>query len=124
MTRDDIAESAVTTLISSDHDGAVFNMTGPESIDLHETADRYGRFVGREISYHPETVEEAYASRAVYDAPDWEVEGWVTSYLAIANGEMDVVSDAVETLTGRPPQSLEDFLAAHPESYQALLDRS
>ncbi|HET9204222.1 MAG TPA: SDR family oxidoreductase [Acidimicrobiia bacterium] len=124
VTRDDIAQSAVTTLISSDHDGAVFNMTGPESIDLHETADRYGRFVGREISYHPETVEEAYASRAVYDAPDWEVEGWVTSYLAIANGEMDVVSDAVETLTGRPPQSLEDFLAAHPESYQALLDRS
>jgi hypothetical protein len=31
---------------------------------------------------------------------------------------MDVVSDAVERLTGHPPQSLEDFLTAHPESYR------
>jgi uncharacterized protein YbjT (DUF2867 family) len=118
VTRDDIAQSAVTALTTSDHDGTSFDMTGPESIDLYETAERFGRFIGRDISYHPETVDEAYASRAVYGAPDWEVDGWVTSYLAIANGEMDVVSDAVETLTAHRPQSLEDFLSAHPESYQ------
>jgi uncharacterized protein YbjT (DUF2867 family) len=118
VTRDDIAESAATVLTTSEHDGTTFDMTGPESIDLYETAERYGRFIGREMTYHPETVDEAFASRASYGAPDWEVEGWVTSYLAIANGEMDVVSDAVETLTGHPAQSLEDFLTAHPESYQ------
>jgi uncharacterized protein YbjT (DUF2867 family) len=121
VTRDDIAESAATALTSSSYYGTSFDMTGPESIDLFETAERFGRFIGRDISYHPETVDEAYASRAVYGAPDWEVEGWVTSYLAIANGEMDVVTDAVETLTGHRPQSLEDFLTAHPESYQGLL---
>jgi uncharacterized protein YbjT (DUF2867 family) len=118
VTRDDIAESAATVLTTSEHDGTTFDMTGPESIDLHETAARFSRFVGREATYHPETVDEAYASRAEYGAPDWEVEGWVTSYLAIANGEMDVVSDAVKRLTGHPAQSLEDFLTAHPESYQ------
>jgi len=118
VTRDDIAEAVVTALTSSDHDGTSFDMTGPEAIDLHETADRFGRFIGKPIRYHPETVDEAFASRAGFGAPDWEVEGWVTSYLAIANGEMDVVSDAVETLTGHPAQGLEDFLIAHPESYQ------
>jgi uncharacterized protein YbjT (DUF2867 family) len=122
VTRDDIAGAAATVLTTADHDGVTFDMTGPESIDLYETAERYGRFVGRDITYHPETVDEAYASRASYGAPDWEVDGWVTSYLAIANGEMDVVSDAVDTLTGHPAQSLEDFLTAHPESYQGLLD--
>jgi hypothetical protein len=66
-------------------------------------------------------VDEAFASRSIYNAPDWEVEAWVTSYLAIANGEMDVVTDAVEQLTGHPAQSLEDFLKAHPESYQQHL---
>jgi uncharacterized protein YbjT (DUF2867 family) len=120
VTRDDIAEAAATVLTTSEHDGTTFDMTGPESIDLYETAERYGRFVGRPITYHPETVDEAYASRAVYGAPDWEVDGWVTSYLAIANGEMDVVSDSVERLKGHPPQSLEDFLTAHPESYQGI----
>jgi uncharacterized protein YbjT (DUF2867 family) len=123
VTRDDIAESAVTVLTSSDHDGTTFDMTGPESIDLYEVAERYGRFIGRDVTYHPETVDEAYASRASYGAPEWEVDGWVTSYLAIANGEMDVVSDAVETLTGHPPRSLEDFLGAHPESYQGIFEK-
>jgi NAD(P)H dehydrogenase (quinone) len=121
VTRDDIAASAVAVLTSSEHDGTTFDMTGPEAIDLYEVAHRFGRFIGKPITYHPETVDEAFASRAAYGAPDWEVEGWVTSYLAIANGEMDVVSDAVETLTGHPAQTLEDFLTAHPESYQQHL---
>jgi uncharacterized protein YbjT (DUF2867 family) len=121
VTRDDIAETAVAVLASSEHDGVTFDMTGPESIDLYETAERFGRFIGQPITYHPETVDEAFASRSIYNAPDWEVEGWVTSYLAIANGEMDVVTDAVEQLTGHPAQSLEDFLKAHPESYQQHL---
>ena len=121
VTRDDVAEVAAAVLASSGHDGAAFDLTGPESIDLHETADRLGRFIGRPITYHPETEAEAYASRAIYGAPDWEVEGWVTSYMAIGNGEMDVVSDAVPRLTGHEATNLESFLKAHPESYQHLL---
>ena len=35
-----------------------------------------------------ETVEQAWQSRASYGAPDWEVEGWVTSYAAIAAGDL------------------------------------
>jgi hypothetical protein len=59
-----------------------------------------------------ETEADAYASRAHYGAPDYEVEGWVTSYLAIRHGEMSPVTDVVERVIGRPPRSLRDFLAA------------
>jgi uncharacterized protein YbjT (DUF2867 family) len=121
VSRDDIAESAAAVLASSGHDGTTFDMTGPESINLAEAAELLGRFIGRPITYQPETIEEAYASRAVYGAPDWEVEGWVTSYVAIAKGEMDVVSDSVARLTGHEPMNLEAFLRTHPESYQHLL---
>ena len=121
VTRDDVAEAAAAVLASSGHDGSTFDMTGTESIDLNGAADRLSRFIGRPISYHPETEEEAYSSRAVFGAPHWEVEGWVTSYQAIANGEMDVVSDSVPRLTGHEAMDLEDFLKAHPESYQHLL---
>jgi uncharacterized protein YbjT (DUF2867 family) len=121
VSRDDIAESAAAVLASSGHDGTTFDMTGPESIGLAEAAERLGRFIGRPITYQPETIEEAYASRAGYGAPDWEVEGWVTSYVAIAKGEMDVVSDSVARLTGHEPMNLEGFLRTHPESYQHLL---
>jgi len=46
----------------------------------------------------------------------------LSTALAIANGELDVVNDAVETLTGHPAQTLEDLLTAHPESYQRQLE--
>jgi hypothetical protein len=36
----------------------------------------------------------------------------VTSYAAIAAGELEVVSDVVERVAGRPPTTLERFLRA------------
>jgi NAD(P)H dehydrogenase (quinone) len=84
-------------------------------------AEELSWFTGRPVTYHAETLEEAYASRASYGAPEWEVEGWVTSYVAIATGEMNVVSDTVSRLTGHAPMTLADFLRRHPDSYQHLL---
>ena len=40
----------------------------------------------------------------------WEVEGWVTSYAAIANGDLERVSDAVERIAGHAPRSLATLL--------------
>ncbi len=51
------------------------------------------------------------------------VEGWVTSYMAMANGDLDVVSDAVLKLTGHAPTTFAEFLSRHPESYRHLVDR-
>jgi len=96
-------------------------MTGPEATTLAEIAETLMRFVGSPISYYPETMDEAWASRAMYGAPDWEVEGWISSYTAIASGELDVVTDAIRTLTGKQAQSLDQFLTCHPESYQHLI---
>lgn len=54
-------------------------MTGPEAITRHKVAEELSRATGRNIAYHAETPEEAYASRASYGTPEWKVEGWVTS---------------------------------------------
>ena len=120
VTRDDIADAATAVLTTDVFDGQTFDITGPEAITLSHAAAVLSEFAGREISYVPETIEEAYASRAHYNAPDWEVEGWVTSYQAIANEEMETVSNSVETLTFHRPLSVKDFLAANPESYAHL----
>jgi hypothetical protein len=37
--------------------------------------------------------------------------------MAMANGELEVVSDAVSTLTGHTPMTFAEFLSRHPESY-------
>ena len=116
ISRDDIADVATAVLLSAgEHDGITYDNTGPEAISMAETATILGRVINREVTYHAETIEEAWESRRKYNAPDWEVEGWVTSYAAIAAGEMDVVSDAVEKVTGKPAQALEPFLLANPD---------
>jgi NAD(P)H dehydrogenase (quinone) len=121
VARDDIADVAVAVLPGDGHDGRTYDVTGPEAITLQEVAEELSRVTGRSITYHAETLEEAYESRASYGAPKFEVEGWVTSYVAIATGEMDVVSDTVSILTGHEPMRLTDFLRRYPESYRRLL---
>lgn len=121
VARDDVAEVAVRVLSEPGrHDGQAYDITGPQAITLAEAAAALAKAAGREVRYVAEAQDEAYASRAHYGAPDYEVEGWVTSYVAIANGELDVVTEAVPTLTGRPAQSLEAVLAANPSSWAHL----
>jgi NAD(P)H dehydrogenase (quinone) len=120
--RDDIADVATTVLLAGDeHDGKTYDDTGPESVSLAQTAEILGRVIKRDVTYHAESIAEAWESRKKWGAPAWEVEGWITSYVAVATGEMDVVSDAVETITGRPAQDLEAFLSANPALWEKLL---
>jgi NAD(P)H dehydrogenase (quinone) len=122
VARDDIADAAVAVLLDEGdrHDGRAYDMTGPEALTLGEVAEELSRFAGRTIAYHAETMEEAYASRASYGAPDWQVAGWVTTYVAIANGEVEAVSGDVAALAGHRPMPLAEFLRRNPDSYRHL----
>lgn len=55
-------------------------------------------------------MEEAYASRAPYGVPHWQVDAWVSTYTAIANGELAGPTSDVQGLIGREPQGLSDLL--------------
>lgn len=122
VARDDVAAAAAAVLQADDgaHDGKAYDLTGPEAHTLSWVAERLSAVTGREIRFRNETVQGAYESRSHMDAPDFEKDGWVTSYVAIGVGDMDVVSDAVETLTGTAPIGLEAWLAANPEAWAHL----
>jgi NAD(P)H dehydrogenase (quinone) len=122
VARDDIADVAAAVLLEGGdrHDGRSYDLTGPEALTMAEAAQRLSELAGRTVTYHPETLEEAYASRASYGAPDWEVDGWVTTYVAIANGELEAVSGDVAAVAGHPPMGLDDFLRRNPDSLRRL----
>jgi len=102
--RDDVAASAAAVLTGA---GAreTYDLTGPECFTLGEAADLLG------VRFEDETDEQAFASRAHYGAPDWEVRGWVSTYQAIRDGSLEVLSPAVRELTGAEPVSLAAYLA-------------
>jgi NAD(P)H dehydrogenase (quinone) len=121
VARDDVAEVAAAVVADgAGHSGKTYDMTGPEALSLSDAAALVSRAAGREVVYEEETLEQARESRRPSGHPDWEIEGWVTSYAAIAAGTLETVSDTVERITARPPRSLADFLREHPESYRHL----
>lgn len=105
---------------ASPHDGRTYELTGPEAFSFADAAATLSRASGRTIRYEEETLEEAYLSREVYRAPKWEVDGWVTSYAAVATGELSHISADIAEVTGVMPMTLEQFLAAHPEVVSGL----
>jgi uncharacterized protein YbjT (DUF2867 family) len=136
VTRDDVAVAAVGVLTGRGHEGQSYDVTGPEALTMAETAERLSAVVGRRIVYQPQTPEEARATRSTsrlekfeaerraltgHGLDEYEVEVFVSHFAQIAAGDLARVSDAVPRLTGRPAESLADYLRSHPESYSHLL---
>ncbi len=117
VTRSDVADVAVALLADDSRDGEVFNISGPERVSMRHVANRLTALTGKLFEYQQESEEDAYASRAHFGAPDWQVAAWVSTYLAVAEGELDVLTDSVEQLTGHAPQSFEQFVTEHPETW-------
>ncbi len=112
VARADVAESAVAVLRHpADHQKTVYELTGREALSFEELARRASAATGRPFRYVEETMEEAFASRAHYGAPDWQVAAWVSTYTAIRDGELARVTDDVRKLTGHEPRVLEDAIA-------------
>jgi NAD(P)H dehydrogenase (quinone) len=112
VSQDDIADAAVAVLRDpAAHVARTYDLTGPAAVTLGEVAEIVGAATGREVSYHAESIPEAYASRSGYDAPDWQVDAWVSTYIAIAAGDLELVSPDLERLIGRPATDLRTVLA-------------
>ena len=92
------------------HAGATYDLTGPAALTFAEVAAALSEATGRPVRYHDESLDEAYASRASYGAPDWQVEAWVSTYTAVAAGQLATVSGDVERLTGHPATSVAELL--------------
>lgn len=122
VARNDVARAAARVLTdvgghmgsgsgqATPHAKAIYDMTGPSALSLDAIARHLSTSLGRDVRYVPETLEEAYASRASTGAPQWQLDAWVSTYTAIAKGELSHVSGDIEKITGTPPMSYERFL--------------
>ena len=111
VAQDDIADVAAAVLRAPDeHAGRTYSLTGPESLTLTEVAQVLSETTGRPVRFENETIEQAYASRRSYGAPDWQLDAWVSTYTAIAAGELADVTTHVRHVTAHPPLSLPGLL--------------
>ena len=115
VARADVARTAAAVLSDpAPHTHRTYDLTGPQALTLGEVAATISTARGTPVTYHDETLDEAYASRAGYGAPDWQVDAWVSTYTAIADGTMETVSDTVHDITGSRPLGLKEYLRSIP----------
>ena len=114
VARDDVADVAVVVLLGEGHERATYDVTGGAPQTMAGLAAELTELSGRPVTFFNETLEQAWQSRVSFGAPDWEVEGWVSSYSAVAAGELAVVSDTVERLTNHPPTTLRQLAERDP----------
>jgi uncharacterized protein YbjT (DUF2867 family) len=108
---DDVVDVAVTVLRDpSQHRDTAYPLSGPEALTLADVAAVISKETGRPVTYVDETLAQAYASRSVYGAPRWQLEAWVSTYTAIAAGELAEVTTWVRDITGHAPRDLRKVL--------------
>lgn len=111
VAQEDIARTAVAILRDPDaHLDTAYELTGPQALSFTEIAQVLSGFGQRRVSFINETIEQAYASRAAYGVPQWQLDAWVSTYTSIASGAMEHVSGDIEAITGAPPMTLDRLL--------------
>ena len=111
VVRSDVSEVAAKILENlGKWENQTLNMTGPEELSMDEIVKAVSQYFGKEIKYIEETVEEAYESRKIWKAEQWEYDSWVSTYTAIAENEQSGISNDIEKVLGRKATSLAEYL--------------
>ena len=111
VVRSDVSEVVAKILENPEKwENQTLNMTGPEELTMNEIVKIVREHFGKEIKYTNETVEEAYESRKIWKAEQWEYDSWVSTYTAIAQGEQSGISCDIEKVLGRRATSLSEYL--------------
>ena len=111
VVRSDVSEVVAKILENPGKwENQTLNMTGPEELSMAEIVKTVSEYFGKEIKYIEETVEEAYESRKIWKAEQWEYDSWVSTYTAIAENEQSGISNDIEKVLGRKATSLVEYL--------------
>lgn len=112
IARDDLGLSAATILAGDQQENRILNETMERSYTGEEVAGAIARCFGKPVRY---------AAVAAEDWPAYMTEKWglppalaastVGTMRAIEAGQFDVVTEDYRAVTGRSPQTLDEFLA-------------
>ncbi|WP_109078213.1 SDR family oxidoreductase [Aggregatibacter kilianii] len=117
VSQKDVSEATANVLTdiarkNTVHSDRTYTLTGSESLNFSQIANMLTTITGKTYRYHNETLDEAFASRKhdYPDTPDWQIEAWVSTYTAIAKGELAEVSPDLAQLLGRVPLRFEQVV--------------
>jgi uncharacterized protein YbjT (DUF2867 family) len=119
ITADDVARVVAALLHDpADRIGGVFELTGPEVLDINGLAEQYGRALKRPITAEDVSLDDWERDvLAPVGLPDHVRQHIATMARLHRDGRYDRATDDVEQITGQPAQSVEHYVAANPDLF-------
>jgi uncharacterized protein YbjT (DUF2867 family) len=105
----DIADVAVAALTDDRHIGERYELTGPRLLTFAEAVEEISREVGREISYHPVTIESFAAATAEQGVPSEFIDLLTYLFGEVLDGRNAHLADGVQRALGREPRDFSDY---------------
>jgi uncharacterized protein YbjT (DUF2867 family) len=98
--------------------GQVYELTGPEVLDMNGLAEQYGRALKRPIAAEDVPLDEWEREvLAPVGLPDHVRQHIATMARLHRDGRYDRATDDVEQITGERAQSVEQYVAANPDLF-------
>ena len=120
----DIAAVAAGALTSSGHVGAVYSLTGPESLTVRRQASLIGCAAGRRVRVEPQDLDDyrrelttAFEARGLGRVGSADVVEARIRRLAALVDRPQPTTDTVREVTGRPARSFTEWAADHVEDF-------
>ena len=112
VSRDDIGAAAAGLLLGDNHEGSIYNGTGPDRLTGAQRAELVSKAGGKPVSFSTIPVETLQEQLQQAELPAEIINLIVNTQQNFSNGDYDIVTGDIEKLSGRPPRSLESILSA------------
>jgi uncharacterized protein YbjT (DUF2867 family) len=114
----DVADAVSAVLRNpAEHIGAVYELTGPDVLDVDGLAAQYGSALGRNITGQRVDFDD-WRSRLTNSGLDPHVQEHISTMARLHREDRyNRITDQVQALTGHPPQSVADFVGAHRDVF-------
>ncbi|ARA94938.1 NAD(P)-dependent oxidoreductase [Rhodothermaceae bacterium RA] len=113
VTREDCARAAAAALASDFEGSRRLEITGPGVVTYHDLAALASELSGRPVTYVPVDPEGYVAGAVAAGLPEPVARLMASFDVAMQQGRFGPATDAVRTLTGQDPTSVQAFLEAH-----------
>lgn len=106
---DDIAEVVVEALLDDQHNGQIYDLTGPRLLTFEEAVAEIAKATGRNIAFQPLTVQEYAQMLRDYQVPEEYI--WLVVYLfeQVLDGRNSSVTQDVEKVLGRKAKDFSEY---------------
>ena len=105
----DVGAAAAQLLLSDEHEGKTYVLTGPASISISDVASTLSSVLGKEVTYVNVPFEAAKEAMMAMGLPDWMADMYNEMFKNFGQNGADFATADVENITGRQAISYQQF---------------